>query len=156
MAPSSKASAKSAAESADKAAEAFGFGTTDIPVAVREFADRTLDQAREFYSRAKTAAEEANDIFEGTFDSARESAKVLSLKSLDAVKSNADASFDLFKEMLGVKSFADALELQTTFARKQWETMTEQVRDFQETTQKVLTDAAKPGRSAWEKAFAGK
>lgn len=150
-----KASAKSAASAAENAAEAFAFGikSTDIPVAFREFADRSLDQAKEFYAQVRSTAEEANELVEGTFETSRKHAMALGLQALDAVKTNTDASFALFKDLLGAKTFADAVELQTAFARKQWDAATEQFKELQDATQKAILESAGPTREAFERAF---
>jgi phasin len=133
--------------------EAFSFPTGEIPAAFREAAEKTVSQARDVYARMKTAAEEATDLLEETYETVREGTLAAGVKTLEATKANADASFAFYKDLIGAKTFADALELQTAFARKQFDTVAGQVRDFQEFAQKLAVDSVKPARAAWEKTF---
>jgi phasin len=112
-----------------------------------------VSQARDAYARMKTAAEEATDLLEETYETVREGTLAVGVKTLEATKANADASFAFYKDLIGAKTFADAIELQTAFARKQFDTVAGQVRDFQEFAQKMAVDSVKPARAAWEKAF---
>ncbi len=75
------------------------------------------------------------------------------IKAIDAVKTNSDASFALAKDLFGAKTFAEVIELQTSFARKQFDAMQTQVKEFQELTQKYVTEAAKPVTAQVEKTF---
>jgi phasin len=133
--------------------DAFALPTGEIPAAFREAAEKSVSQARDVYARIKNAAEETTDLLEETYETMREGSLAAGLKTLEATKANADASFALYRDLIGAKTFADALELQTAFARKQFDAMAGQVRDFQEFAQKFAVDSAKPARVAWEKAF---
>lgn len=133
--------------------DAFALPTGEIPAAFREAAEKTVSQARDVYSRIKNAAEEATDLLEETYETMREGTLAAGLKTLEATKANADASFAFYKDLIGAKTFADAIELQTAFARKQFDAMAGQMRDFQEFAQKFAVDSVKPARAAWEKAF---
>jgi phasin len=148
-------SARTASTAADAAMDAFSMGlqNVEIPAIFRDMADRTVTQAQDAYSRVKAAAEEATDMLDDAFETARKSAKSLSVKALEAAQANAEASFALFKDLLGAKTFADAIELQTAFARKQFDAASTQLKELQEATQKAFLDAAKPAREAAEKAF---
>ncbi len=127
--------------------------SVEVPAAFREFAEKSIAQARDNYSKMKTAAEEATGIVEDTYETARESAFALGVKALDAAKDNSDASFALAKDMFAVKTLAELIELQTAFARKQFDTMTKQAKEFQELTQKIVTDTTKPMSAQVEKTF---
>jgi len=148
-----KAKTQKAGSEFGSAFDAFAMSTGEIPAAFREAAEKTVSQARDAYARIKTAAEEATDMLEETYETVREGTLAAGLKTLEATKSNADASFAFYKDLIGAKTFADAIELQTAFARKQFDAMAGQVRDFQEFTQKLAVDSVKPARAAWERAF---
>ena len=72
---------------------------------------------------------------------------------IDAVKANSDASFAFAKDLFGAKTLADVIELQTAFARQQFETATAQFKEFQDLVQKVVADTAKPMTAHVEKTF---
>lgn len=135
--------------------EAFSMPTPsfDVPVAFRELAEKGISQARETYAKMKTAAEDTTEAVEDTFETARDGAFTFGVKTIDAVKTNSDASFAFAKDLFGAKTLADVIELQTAFARQQFETMTAQMKEFQELAQKVVTDATKPMTAHVEKTF---
>jgi phasin len=137
--------------------EAFNFKvpTFDVPASFREFAEKSIAQARETYAKMKSAAEDATDMVEDSYETAREGVFSLGVKALDAVKTNSDASFALARDLFGAKTFAEVIELQTSFARKQFDAVTAQVREFQELTQKMVSQTAKPVADKVEKAFEG-
>ena len=147
-----KAAAK-AAKVFEAPFEAFAIPTPEVPAAFREFAEKTLNDSKEAYSKFKTAAEEATEALEDSFETARAGALEFGHKTLDATKANSDAFFAFAKELLGAKTFAEAVELQTSFVRKQAETFTAQAKDFQEFTQKFATAASRPVKETVEKAL---
>jgi len=142
-------------EPAAVAFEAFNVNmpTAEVPAVFREFAEKSIAQARDTYARMKTAAEDATDMVEDTYESAREGIFAIGVKTLDAAKENSDASFAFARDLFGVKTLAEMIELQTAFARKQFDAFGAQMKDLQELTQKCVTDAAKPVTSQVEKTF---
>jgi phasin len=159
-----KKTAKASASAAEKgAAAAFAFPkfempkfempTAEVPAAFREMAEKSVEQAKAGYAKMKVAAEEATDLLEDTYETARAGALEYNTKSLEAAKVNTDATFSFAKELFAVKSIAEAVELQTTFARKQFETLTAQIKDLQETAKKVATETSAPVKAATEKAM---
>lgn len=139
--------------------EAFGVNAPsfpanfEVPVAVREFAEQGITQARDTYAKMKSAAEDTSDLVEDTYQTARDGAFAISTKTLDAAKTNTDATYAFAKDMFGAKTLADVIELQTAFARQQFETATAQMKDFQEISQKVFAEASKPMTAHAEKTF---
>src|SRR5690606_6431504 len=87
--------AKSASKAASAAFEAFNFQAPnfDIPTAFREFAEKSVTNARDNYAKMKTAAEDATSLVEDTLETARQGAFAIGAKALDAAKANSDASF---------------------------------------------------------------
>jgi len=150
--------AKSASASAATSTtpfEAFNLGvpSAEVPGVFRELAEKSVAQARDAYSRIKTVAEDATDVLEDTYETAREGVFSLGIKAVDAAKANSDASFALARDLFGAKTLAEVIELQTAFARQQFETFTAQFKEFQELAQKVATETTKPVTSKFEKTF---
>lgn len=147
--------AKPAAAAAGTPFDAFNFSvpSVEVPVAFREFAEKSVSQARDAYAKLKTAAEDATGMVEGTYETAREGAFALSVKALDAAKVNTDASFALARDLFAAKTLAEIIELNTSFARKQFDAVTGQVKEFQELAQKYAADTAKPVTAQVEKTF---
>jgi phasin len=143
------------ADPAVAAFEAFNINmpTVEVPVVFREFAEKSIAQARDTYTKIKTAAEDATGMVEDTYETAREGMFAIGVKTLDAAKENSDASFVFARDLFGAKTLAEMIELQTSFARKQFDAFGTQMKELQELTQKYVTDTAKPVTSKVEKSF---
>jgi phasin len=159
---SAKAAAKSAAQTIESGAEAAAaagrqaadfYGALEVPEFFRSFAEQGFSQARETYSRIRAAAEETTDQLEDGLDLARESFREIQFKAIDAAKSNIDATFDFYRQLLGTRSLADAVQLQTAFAHQRFEALLDYSRDVQSTLTKLSTEAVKPAQSAVERTF---
>jgi phasin len=126
--------------------DAFSFPTPsfEVPAAVREFAEKSVNQARDAYAQLKSTADEATALVEQTVETARANTYAMGMKAVDAAKSNSDASFSFARELFGAKSMTDVIELQGTFARKQFDAFTSQFREFQALTEKFVTETTKP------------
>ena len=73
------------------------------------------------------------------------------INSLEIAKANADASFDFLKAYLGAKTIADGIEVQTAYARKQFDVLSIHVKNLQDASQKAAVDIARPSHAASEK-----
>ena len=137
-------------------AEIFAFPNFDpakVTDSYREFAEKGVAQSKEAYAKMKAAAEDASKTMETTMETAQAGTTELGLKAIDSMRVNAENTFSHFEALLGVKSVAEAIELQSSFLRKQIETSVDQAKSWQETVRKVSEDVSKPGKVAVEKTF---
>lgn len=118
---------------------------------LRDFTEKGMEQTKEVYSKLKSGAEDAQKTFESTYETARATGADLSLKTISAMRANADAAFSHLEALVGVKSVSEFIELQTAWMRKSVETAVEQAKDIQATSTKAIEDVAKPMKSAFEK-----
>jgi phasin len=156
-APKGAKSASKSSKGFDAPFEAFSFAVpnVEVPAAFREMADKAVAGSKDAYAKMKTAAEEASEVFEDSYETTRSGFVALGNKSLDNAKTHSDATYAFARAFMGVKSFAEAVELQAAFARQQFETLTAQTRDMQEFAQKFATDASRPVKQGVEKALKG-
>lgn len=133
--------------------EAFAMPKMEIPAAFREATEKSISQARETYDKVKSAAEEATDMMEESFETSRQGAIEFNHKAVDVAKTNVDATFSFMKDVMAAKTLAEVIELQSTFARQQFDTMTTQAKDLQEFATKLSSDLGSPVKSAMEKTF---
>lgn len=133
--------------------EAFSFPAPsfEVPAAFRDFAEKSVSNARDTYAKMKSAADDATGLVEETFETAREGAFAIGVKAIDAAKTNSDASFAHAKDLFGAKSMSELIELQSSFARKQFDALTEQFKEFQALGEKFVTDTTKPVTEKVEK-----
>ena len=121
--------------------------------AFQEFAEKSVSTARDGYAKLKSAADDATGLVEDTFETARKGAFTIGVKALDATQANSDASFAFAKDLFGAKTLSEVIELQSTFARKQFDAFAAQFKEFQSLTEKLVTETTKPVTDQVEKTF---
>jgi phasin len=122
----------------------FDLPKIEVPAAFRELAEKGVSQAKENYEKIKAAAEQTTDLLEETYASASKGAADYGLALIEVARVNTNAAFDFYSELLGVKSFSEAIELSTAHARKQFEALTSQSKDLAALATKVATETAEP------------
>ncbi|MFU0503869.1 phasin [Pseudaminobacter sp. NGMCC 1.201702] len=120
---------------------------------IRAFAEKGVEQSKEAYAKLKTGAEETQKALESTFESAKTAGNELSLKSIAALRANAEAGFSHLEALVGAKSLSEVIELQSSFLRQRVEVAVEQAKDFQAVSTKAAEDVTKPFKNVFEKAF---
>jgi phasin len=131
----------------------FEIPKVEMPAAFREFAERGVAQCKDTYEKMKAAAEEATDVLETTYSTASKGTSEYGLKVIEAARTNTNAAFDFFGELITAKSLSEVIELSSTHTRKQFETLTEQSKELGALVQKVATETAEPIKSGMNKAF---
>jgi phasin len=119
---------------------------------VRAFAEKGIEQSKEVYAKVRTGAEEAQKALESTYETAKSVGSDLSLKTIAALRTNAETGFSHLEALVGAKSLSEVIELQTAFIRKSVETAVEQAKELQTVTTKAAEDVSKPLKAVFEKA----
>jgi len=135
--------------------DAFAFPSFDpakMTDGYRDYAEKTLEQSKEAYSKMKTMAEDTSKTIETTMQNAQAGTVEVGLKAIDAVRSTVDASLHHMEALLGVKSVAELIELQTAYVRKQTELSADHAKLMQEAARSAIENVAKPAKTAVEKA----
>ena len=146
---------KTTAKQAEKTgAEQVTEVATAAAAAYREFAERGVQQAKTGYDRFKTLAEDVTATLEDSYAAVSKGLAELNLSALQAAQENANAAFDLARNLVNVKSFSEALELQTTYARQRFEARAAQVKEFVALAGKVANDGVRPVREGFAKSAA--
>jgi phasin len=153
--PNSNPKSKSKAAPAPNVFEMpkFDMPKFEMPTAFRELAEKGVAMAKDNYEKIKGVAEEATDVIEETYSTASKGCSGYGLKVIDAARVNSNATFDLFGELLNAKSYAEVVELSTSYVRKQFETVTAQARELAEEAQKVATETAEPIKGSLTSTF---
>ena len=125
----------------------------EVPEQVRAFAEKGVSQAREGYAKFKDAAEAHNGTIEAVFTTVNKGASAYSTKVMEFIKANSTASMDFAQELFGVKTPAAAMELWTSHAKKQYETLTAQAKELAELGQKVATETVEPIKASASKLY---
>ncbi len=153
--PASKSKPKAAPAPAANVFEMpkFEMPKFEMPTAFREIAEKGIVMAKDNYDRMKSVAEEATEVLEETYGNASKGCSSFGLKVIEAARTNSNATFDLFSELLGAKSYAEVVELSTAFMRKQFDAMTAQAKELTGEAQKVAADTAEPIKESFTNAF---
>ena len=127
------------------------FDASKVSDQFRDFAEKGLEQSKDAYAKMKTATEDAQKTVEETFKSVQTAGADVSLKAIATLRANTEAGLNHLEALVGVKSVADFVELQTSFFRKQAELVTAQAKELQDISTKAAEKAAAPVKAAFEK-----
>ncbi|MES0100892.1 phasin [Mesorhizobium sp. M0019] len=120
---------------------------------LRAVAEKDVEQSKEALAKFQSGAEDTQKVLKSTFETAKSVGNELSLKTIAALRANAEADFSHLEALVGAKSPSEVFELQTTFLSKRVEMGVEQAKEFQALTTKAVTDVSKPVKDAFEKAL---
>jgi phasin len=125
----------------------------EVPAAFREFAEKSVSQAKGNWEKMKAAGEEASGLIEDSYATARKGAADYSLKLLEVSRVNTNAAFDFAAQLFAVKSLPEMVELSSSHMRKLFETTTAQSKELTALAQKVTTETVEPIKDSISSAF---
>ena len=117
---------------------------TAFSEAVRELAEKSVDQTRETYERSKNALEAAVDTVARSFDALGQGAAALNRKIIDIAQENVSSGFDLAKSLATAKTLAEMVELRATYWRKQLSALAAHAEEVRALSTEVAADMAAP------------
>ena len=112
--------------------------TMEIPAAMREMAERNVEQARTAYTQFMDMARQAQDMVAKSSDAVASSAKEVQARALKYAQENMDASFAFASDLAKARDLKAFLEIQQRYAQKQAMTYTQQAQELG----RLLADAA--------------
>ena len=119
----------------------------------RAFAEKGVEQSKETYAKLKAGAESAQKAFESSFETAKSAGSDLSLKTIAALRANAETDFAHLEALVGVTSVSELFELQTAYLRKRVELVVNQTKELQTASAKATEEVVKPVKDVFEKSF---
>ena len=131
----------------------FEMPKMEVPAAFREFAEKSVSQAKDNWEKMKAVTEDATDMIESSYSTASKGAADYGLALIDAARANTNAAFDFYSQLMTAKSLSEMVELSTAHARKQFEAVTAQSKDLTALAQKVAADSFEPIKSGMSTAF---
>ena len=102
----------------------------EIPTEMRDFAEKSVEQARKAIDGFMSAAQKTVDTFEGSANTVQASAKDATRKTFSYAEQNLAAAFDLAQRMVRAKDMQEAMQIQAEFVRTQFEAMQTQMKEF--------------------------
>jgi phasin len=129
--------------------------TPEVPQAMRDMAEKGTAHAKATYDKMSAATTEASNAMQSAHSTAVQGAVECNTKVVEYARINTNAAFDYAAKLLAVKSPSEFIEISAEHARKQFEVLTGQSKEFTALSQKVMLEAAKPLKDGAAKMFQG-
>ena len=111
----------------------------EIPNELRDFAERSVEQARKAFEGFLTVAQRASGVAGEAASTTPSGAKSVSAHVLTYTERNVNAAFDLAQKLVRAKDPQEALALQSEYLKTQLAVLQEQAKELGAIVQKSLT-----------------
>lgn len=102
----------------------------EIPEAVRELAERNVEQARSAYGQFMEMARQAQELVAKSQGAMAAGALEVQSKALSFAEQNINASFSFAAELARARDLKEYLEVQSRYAQSQMQTYAQQAQDL--------------------------
>jgi phasin len=117
---------------------------TNRATAARKFAVHHNEEVTRGFEKVITAGEEATRRIENTYARAAHGTIEFHQKLLTIAQANVDAAFDCARDLVGVTSPSEFIEVSTKHARHRFQAMSQQTRELAELAQKAAIESVGP------------
>ena len=118
----------------------------EIPPEMRDFAEKSVEQARKAIDGFMSASQKTVDTFEGSTNTLQATATDATRKTFSYAEQNLSAAFDLAQKMVRAKDPQEAMQIQAEFVRSQFQAMQTQMKEFGSMAQSAMQQGSKqPG-----------
>lgn len=118
----------------------------DVPPEMREFAEKSVEQARKAIDGFMGAARKTADTIESSASTVQASGKELTQKTFSYAEQNIAAAFDLAQKLVRAKDVQEAVQIQAEFVRSQFAAMQNQMKEFGSAAQGAMGQSRAPGQ----------
>ena len=115
----------------------------EIPTEMRDFAEKSVEQARKAIDGFMSAAQKTVDTFEGSTNTLQATATDATRKTFSYAEQNLSAAFDLAQRMVRAKDMQEAMQIQAEFVRSQFQAMQTQMKEFGSMAQSAMQQGSK-------------
>lgn len=120
----------------------------EIPDQMRDFAEKSVDQARKAFDDFMNVTQKAVENVEDSTSVAKSGASDVNRKTLSFAEEHMDAAFKFAQQLVRAKDVEEMMGLQQTYLRSQMEVLGEQARDLSNTATKAAQDVAKAAKKS--------
>jgi phasin len=110
----------------------------EVPNELRDFAERSVDQARKAFEGFLTVAQRASGVAGDAAATPQGGVKAVSAHVLSYTERNVNAAFDLAQKLVRAKDPQEALALQSEYLKTQLAVLQEQAKELSAVVQKSL------------------
>jgi phasin len=118
----------------------------EVPPEMRDFAEKSVEQARKAIDGFLGAARKTADTIESSATTAQASSKEIASKTFSYAEQNIAAAFDLAQRLVRAKDMQEAMQIQAEFVRSQLAAMQTQMKEFGAVAQSTMGKARSPGQ----------
>jgi phasin len=122
----------------------------EIPGEMRDFAEKSVDQARKAFDSFMGAARRTSDTVQGSAELARNNTLNASSRGFEYAEQNVNAAFDFAKRLVRARDVQEAMQLQADFVRSQFAAMQSQAKEFSGIAQSAMQEGAERAKSAMQ------
>jgi hypothetical protein len=117
---------------------------TERATAAQKFAVLQNEELKGRFEKTGTTGEETTRRFGNTYLGAARATIEFHQKALAIAQANVDAAFDCARELVGVTSPSEFIEVSTKHTRQQLQVMTQQTRELAELAQRAAIESMEP------------
>jgi hypothetical protein len=112
-----------------------------------------MARAKDAHEKASAILGHSTEAFEEAFACANRGSVEYRGKLMEIARANANATFDLAREIVAAKTLPEMFESALAHQRRQFETAATQMKELSALTQKVVTETTEPIRSGMTEPF---
>ena len=124
-----------------------------MPASFVDLFEKSVARAKDAHEKAASIVEHSAEAFEEAFSCANRGSAEYRNKLMEIARTNANAAFDLAREVLEAKSLPEMVESTLAHQRKQLDLASAQMKELAALTQKVVTETTEPLRNGMTEPF---
>ena len=132
---------------------AVGTLRPEMPASFVDLFEKSVARAKDAHEKVASIVEHSAEAFEEAFSCANRGSAEYRNKLMEIARTNANAAFDLAREVLEAKSLPEMVESTLAHQRKQLDLAAAQMKDLTALTQKVVTETTEPLRNGMKEPF---
>ena len=118
----------------------------EIPTEMRDFAEKSVEQARKAFDSFMGAAQRTVDTLENSASSVQANTTDMTRKTFSYAEQSIAAAFDHVQRLVRAKDVQEAMQLQAEFVRNQFAAMQSQMKEFGAAAQNVARTTTNQAR----------
>ncbi len=120
----------------------------EIPDEMRDFAEKSVTQARKAFDGFIGAAHKAVETAQGSANALQTNAADMTRKTIGYAEQNVAAAFDLAQRMVRARDPQEVMQLQADFVRSQFAALQSQMKDVGSAVQEQVREAGTQAQRA--------
>ena len=126
----------------------------EMPTEVRDFAEKSVEQARKAFDGLLGAANKAVSAAETQASTVQTNTKEITTKAMSYAERNVTAAFELAQKLVRAKDLQEVMQHQSDYLKSQAAALQAQLQDFGQVVQTTVQKAATEAQVTMQKAAA--